>query len=545
MHSLARFATLLAAASSAAGLAVPLEQRSTGTCRKTKVAVIGAGVAGVTAAQALHNASISDFLLVERNDYLGGRVAHTTFGAIDGNASNPYTVELGANWVQGLGSPGGPENPIWTLAKRYGLNNTYSNYSSMLTYDQTGYVDYTDLLDDYDDMYDIAAADAGFLLSNNRQDPSARAGFSLAGWKPKKDMHAQAVEFWNWDWETAYAPEDCSFVFGITGNNLTFNQFSDANNYVWDQRGLNTFIYGEASTFLAENDPRLLLNSTVTNITYSDSGVTVTLEDGDCIEAEHAICTVSLGVLQNDVIEFSPPLPRWKVDAIESFEMGTYTKIFFQFNETFWDEEMQFLLYADPQVRGYYPVWQSLDAPGFLEGSHILFVTVVGSESYRVEQQSDEVTQAEAMAVLRSMFPNITVPEPTAFLYPRWSLEDWAFGSYSNWPVGMTLEKHQNLRANVGRLWFAGEANSAEYFGFMHGAWFEGREVASRVATVLSGTTTKKNKSKKTKQGGDHNASSWDMLRYEVLHGTTTLNEYNYENGWPVSSFVDYDSDSD
>ena len=29
---------------------------------------------------------------------------------------------------------------------------------------------------------------------------------------------------------------------------------------------------------------------------------------------------------------------------------------------------------------------------------------------------------------------------------------------------------HQNLRANVGRVWFAGEATSAEYYGFLHGA---------------------------------------------------------------------------
>ncbi|CAK7566710.1 MAG: polyamine oxidase1, flavin-containing amine oxidoreductase [Sporothrix epigloea] len=534
MPSLLRIATLLAGVSSTAGLAIQHEQRGAGSCRKTKVAVLGAGVAGITAAQALSNASVTDFLLIERNDYLGGRVAHTTFGKKADNT--PYTVELGANWVQGLGSPGGPENPIWTLAKLYGINNTYSNYSSMLTYDETGFVDYTDVMDAYDDAYDIAAADAGVLLTNNLQDPSVRAGFSLAGWKPKKDMHAQAVEFWNWDWETAYAPEDCSFVYGITGNNLTFNQYSDANNYVWDQRGFNAYLYGEASTFLAHNDPRLLLSTTVSNISYSDSGVTVTFEDGGCVEAEHAICTFSVGVLQNDVVSFDPPLPRWKVDAIESFEMGTYTKIFMQFNETFWDESMQFFLYADPQVRGYYPVWQSLDAPGFLEGSHILFVTVVGAESYRVEQQSDEKTKAEAMAVLRSMFPHIKVPEPTAFMYPRWSLEEWAFGSYSNWPVGMTLEKHQNLRANVGRLWFAGEGTSAEYFGFMHGAWFEGQEMAKRVAAQL--------KAEKNKKGGS-SKNGPQMVRYEVLHGTTQLSEFNAGNGWPVSSFLDYDSDSD
>ena len=45
--------------------------------------------------QALSNASVTDFLIVEYNSVIGGRVAHTTFGA----KKQSYTVELGANWV--------------------------------------------------------------------------------------------------------------------------------------------------------------------------------------------------------------------------------------------------------------------------------------------------------------------------------------------------------------------------------------------------------------------------------------------------------------
>lgn len=227
-----------------------------------------------------------------------------------------------------------------------------------------------------------------------------------------------------------------------------------------------------------------------------------------------------LGVLQNDVVAFSPPLPSWKQLGIETFAMGTYTKIFLQFppEEVFWNTSYQFFLYADPDERGYYPVFQSLDGEGFLPGSGILFVTVVQEQSYRVESQTDEQTKAEVMAVLRSMFGAENVPEPTAFMYPRWSLEPWAFGSYSNWPPGTTLEMHQNLRANVGRLWFAGEATSAEYYGFLHGAWFEGQAVGQAIINCLQG-----------KCHAERN--------YEVLHGTTKGTEYNIGNGWDVTSF--------
>jgi len=255
-----------------------------GECQKTTVAILGAGVAGITAAQALSNASVTDFLIIERNDYIGGRVRHVDFGKKpDGT---PYTVEFGANWVQGLGTEGGPENPIWTLAKKYGLNNTYSNYSSILTYDEKGAADFGTLFDDMDAAYTIVEQDAGYILTENLQDSSMRAAYSLAGWKPKKDMHAQAVEWWYWDWETAWPPEQSGELYGITGYNLTFYQWSDENNFVWDQRGFNAFIIGEANEFLKENDPRLMLNTTVKSIAYGPEGVIVQFDDGGCVEAE-------------------------------------------------------------------------------------------------------------------------------------------------------------------------------------------------------------------------------------------------------------------
>ena len=49
-----------------------------------------------TKQQALSNASVTDFLIVEYNSVIGGRVAHTKFGA----KNQSYTVELGANWVR-------------------------------------------------------------------------------------------------------------------------------------------------------------------------------------------------------------------------------------------------------------------------------------------------------------------------------------------------------------------------------------------------------------------------------------------------------------
>lgn len=69
---------------------------------------------GITAAQALANASIDDFLILEYRDRLGGRLRHAEFG--EDENGNPYVVELGANWIHGVGM-GVRENPIWQLVR--------------------------------------------------------------------------------------------------------------------------------------------------------------------------------------------------------------------------------------------------------------------------------------------------------------------------------------------------------------------------------------------------------------------------------------------
>ena len=89
-----------------------------------------------------------------------------------------------------------------------------------------------------------------------------------------------------------------------------------------------------------------------------------------------------------------------------------------------------------------------------------------GDQSVRIEALSDAEVQAEVMEVIRAMFPNVTIPEPTAFYFPRWHNDPLFRGSYSNWPSSFFSGHHQNLRATVDqRLWFAGEATSQKYFG--------------------------------------------------------------------------------
>lgn len=291
-------------------------------------------------------------------------------------------------------------------------------------FDDNGPTDFGYAIEEFEDAMERVGRDAGALLVDNLQDRTYRSGFRYLGWNPaKNDSYRQTAEWWLFDGEFVYTPEESSEIFTSVAENATFNYFSLDNHFVYDQRGFATIIREQAKTFLSENDPRLRLNTEVTGVDYNKDSVTVHTKDGSCIHADYAILTFSLGVLQRGGLQFNPPLPDWKSAAISSFDIGTYTKIFMQFDEPFWNDT-QYLIYADPETRGYYPEYQPLDLEGVLEDSGLLVATVVNDQSYRVEAQSNEETQAEVMAVLRSMYGD-DITDPKHLWYKRWTQTPW------------------------------------------------------------------------------------------------------------------------
>jgi polyamine oxidase len=241
--------------------------------------------------------------------------------------------------------------------------------------------------------------------------------------------------------------------------------------------------------FKTPQDKRLHLNTTVKKIEYSKTGVIVHTSKGDEIHADYAITTFSLGVLQHKDVEWSPALPEWKLEGLYAFHMATYTKIFFNFPYQFWDDN-QFTVWADPDRRGYMNSWQNLNAPGYLPkntSTNIFFVTTTQDLSAYVEARTDEEVKDEIMVVLRKMYGK-HIPEPTEFKFPRWHSNPLFRGSYSNWPIGELDEHHANMKASLhNRVYFAGEAMSTQYYGFLQGGWITGGETGAQVAQCIKG----------------------------------------------------------
>lgn len=83
--------------------------KDAGRQKKYKVCIIGAGAAGLSAANSLVKNGISDFLILEARNRIGGRILSLDMSACS-------KVELGANWIHGVLG-----NPIFELAISHGL----------------------------------------------------------------------------------------------------------------------------------------------------------------------------------------------------------------------------------------------------------------------------------------------------------------------------------------------------------------------------------------------------------------------------------------
>ncbi|XP_043690919.1 polyamine oxidase 1-like [Telopea speciosissima] len=443
---------------------------------RCSVIIIGAGISGISAAKVLAENGVDDVVILEASDRIGGRICKEDFGGV--------SVELGAGWVAGVG--GKESNPIWELACKSGIRTCFSDYSNARynIYDQSGKIFPSGIAAA---SYNKAVESA---IQELRNQEAKLSGLSTAPELPSspKTPIELAIDFILHDFEMAEV-EPIS----------TYTDFGEREFLVADERGYEFLLYKMTETFLLTSDgiimdSRLQLNKVVRELQHSRDGVTVKTEDGCVYEANYVILSVSVGVLQSDLISFRPPLPKWKTEAIMKCDVIVYTKIFLKFPYQFWPcgPGTEFFIYAH-EKRGYYTFWQHME--NAYPGSNILVVTLTNDESKRVEAQLDEETMKEAMGVLRDMFgPDI--PYATNILVPRWWNNRFQRGSYSNYPIFSTKQDFTDIKVPIGPIFFTGEHTNERFNGYVHGGYLSGIDTSKGLLEELRREKGRKKKEK-------------------------------------------------
>ncbi|MFQ3581480.1 FAD-dependent oxidoreductase [Chloracidobacterium validum] len=443
LHVLATCSPFLALARSVAGRPVA-----------GKVVVIGAGMAGLAAGRALADAGV-EVKVLEARDYIGGRI-HT-------DRSLGFPFDLGAAWIHG------PEgNPITELATKAKGRMFVTDDESVLMYDSRGQVvdgpsmtkgerRYRDLVKRLEADAPKQTRDESVALALRRIAPEALADplmryFLSAYMEFDSGGSIERLSAAEWQNDEKYPGKD---VLMIDGYDAVTN---------WLAQGLD-----------------IQTETIVASIAYDDEHVSVTDTHGETYEADAAIVTLPLGVLQSGGVTFSPGLPARKREAIARVRVGVVNKVCLVFGQPHWDVKTQYFGFQS-SVMGKYNYF--LNTRTFCD-VNALVTFAFDSYGRTFEQQSDAQITDDVMATLRTMFGD--VPAPERVLVTRWGSDAFARGAYSFASVGATRQDFESLAAPVGkRLRFAGEHTSAAYRGTVHGAYLSGLREATRIKQLLS-----------------------------------------------------------
>ncbi|XP_046543801.1 polyamine oxidase 7-like [Haliotis rubra] len=451
---------------------VPCQTQNVGSSNHSQVLILGAGASGLAAAKTLGERNISDFRILEGSNRTGGRVKSVQFGG--------KTVEEGATWM--IGKEG---TPLWDVIQKYNVSGKKSDFDSVLIRTFNG-----------DNATDTEGEDAWTKLESAQMtlteifkrfedkkaaDMSLRACLDIGGWSSRTPVE-KVVEIFDYDFEYGGTP-------GVTScNSVGINTDAvDDLYYVMDERGFEFILKTYAEDALLPNDQRLHLNEVVTDITYNDTTVTVTTQNGNVFTADVVIVTFSIGVLKSGSVTFSPPLPDWKIDNLFRVRLENYLSVYLKFPNTssrFWDNT-EYILYADER-RGVFPVWQNLEAEGlFPNGTNILQMVTQGEDADRVSELTDAEITAEVMAILRRVYTNVDDPEDV--FITNWKTNPLYRGSFCNMePLAFNSVIFEAIRAPVGNVFFAGEAYDREFSCYATGATRSGIYTADKVVAYLS-----------------------------------------------------------
>ncbi|MET9488604.1 NAD(P)/FAD-dependent oxidoreductase [Nocardia sp. NPDC006630] len=173
-------------------------------------------------------------------------------------------------------------------------------------------------------------------------------------------------------------------------------------------------------------DLTIELNAPVRRIELDDNGVRVMTAD-TAFEADKVLVTVPLGVLKSGDVEFDPPLPQAKQQAMDRLGFGTLNKIALHYPERFWPAEQYVFGYLCRETDGHPTVvismWKSHDKP-------ILVLLLGASLGRALESWSDQQVHDYSTTVVRDIF-GPDAPAPQRISRTAWSSDPYARGSYA------------------------------------------------------------------------------------------------------------------
>jgi monoamine oxidase len=423
----------------------------------THVIVVGAGMAGLTAAAALQAAGVRVTVL-EARDRLGGR----TFTEDVGGA----TVDLGAQWIEGARG-----NPVADLCDAHDIAHEVDDSDILALFDEasgtrvdgTGWSTVEAAYDGFVRALDDLRAELGpdATVADGRDRWLEREGYRGLDRRLAQYAIDQGMV------ETDYAgPVD-----------LTSLAWIDQDEGYGGPDRLPVGGYGAAVAVLSAGLD-VQTGEVVSQVLVEADGVRIT-SSSQVWTGTHAIVTVPLGVLKRGAIGFEPPLSAEKQRAIDRLDMGNLEKVVFVYEEPWWLADGGGGAFVDSDADGTFPAFEDATQTA---GAPTL-IAFYGGQFARDAQArlTDDEIVAGAERTMAAVYRR-EPPSPVAARVTHWTSDPFAGGSYSYPTAGASRADREALGAPEGdRLLFAGEATEPDVFATVPGAMLSGLREAHRL----------------------------------------------------------------
>lgn len=431
-----------------------LPTRPAGSPPPDAVLVVGAGVAGLTAARDLAAAGVP-VQVIEGRDRIGGRLWTS-------QEWPDVPVDLGASWIHGLTG-----NPITALAEQAGARTAATDYDSAVAYDAAGRrLDRTGEAAVARTERDVFAALTE--AADADVDQSVRSAIRRGlGWADLSEQQRALVDF-----VTVGSIES---EYAGSAEELSAHWFDSVAGFPGQDAVLPDG-YAAISRHLAQGLP-IATGHVVTGVSWDADGVQVDTTGGP-FRGSRAVVTVPLGVLQAESIRFTPGLPEDVRRAADALGSGVLNKVFLRFDEVFWDGDVDWIELVTGQGQ---PPWVEWVNFARLTGQPVLLAFAAADLGRRVDGWTDAEVVASTMAAARTMYGS-NAPDPLSWQITRWGADPLARGAYSFNALGCDPRMRDTLAEPIdGRLFLAGEATEREHFGTVHGAYLSGVRAARQV----------------------------------------------------------------
>ena len=450
------------------------------------VLILGAGIAGLGAAETLSESGIDNFLIIDQLDRIGGRVRSEKFAG--------GLVELGPQFAVAvdLTAPEQVQNPLIPLMNRCNITLRPIPLGSLpvITYNNRG-ENVTQLVQDATGRL-LAAMNVNTvrnILGNLPEgfDIPTSQGLRTGGWFPTNAIEEHTDYLFS---DLLYSMPSDALGYRHRMESAPQAQIrfgpSQENYAVINPEGYAAFSQCVADEFLSDDDPRLILETVIEGVEWGDNCVCATSSDQRKYCARYAIITFSVAHLQNGHVNFTPQLSTKKHLTLNQFELRNYLKIFISFAETFWDTGVDFITYVDEiNGREYYPTfipWGSF----FPDQPPILEAILTGKTAKRIAYQDPNITQQQIADVMSNIYGE-RASGPVDIVMSDFIINPFFLGDFSAPATGLTFRQFDEINAPCGNLYFSGEAYDPLHYGTFHAALIHGRETAARIVQRLQG----------------------------------------------------------